>query len=116
MDKLMMVEKELKENLKRDDYPDFNVGDMVKVYYKIKEKDKERLHPVEGIIIKMQGSMHRKTFTVRRIAYGQAYEVTFPYYSPKIEKIEVTKQRRRRPRRAKLYYLRGRVGKKAVSV
>jgi len=59
--------------------------------------------------------MQRKTFTVRRIAYGQAYEVTFPYYSPKIERIELIKKGKRRPRRGKLYYLRGRVGRKATN-
>ena len=114
MDKLMMVEKELKESMKKD-YPDFSPGDMIKVYYKIREKDKVRLHPVEGLVIKIQGAMNRKSFTVRRIAYGQAYEVTFPYYSPNIEKIEMVKKSRRRPRRAKLYYLRGRIGKKATA-
>ncbi|MFH1503994.1 MAG: 50S ribosomal protein L19 [Candidatus Omnitrophota bacterium] len=113
MDKLMMVEKELKENLKKE-YPEFKQGDIIKVYYKIREKDKTRLHPVEGVVIKTQGAMHRKTFTVRRIAYGQAYEVTFPYYTPNIEKIEVTKKGRRNPRRKRLYYLRARVGKKAM--
>lgn len=96
------------------DYPEFSAGDIVKVYYKIKEKDKERLHPVEGVIIKIQGARHRKSFTLRRIAYGEAYEVTFPYYSPNIAKIEVIKGTKRRPRRKKLYYLRGRVGRKAV--
>lgn len=114
MDKLMMVEKELKEALKRD-YPEFKQGDIIKVYYKIREKDKTRLHPVEGVVIKTQGAMHRKSFTLRRIAYGQAYEVTFPYYSPNIEKIELTKKTRRKPRRKRLYYLRGRVGKKATA-
>ncbi len=109
-----MVEKELKSSLEKD-YPDFKQGDIIKVYYKIREKDKERLHPVEGVVIKLQGAMHRKSFTVRRIAYGQAYEVTFPYYSPKIESIELIKKGRRRPRRSKLYYLRGRVGKKAFT-
>ena len=113
MDKLMMVEKELKETLKKD-YPEFNPGDVIKVYYKIREKDKTRLHPVEGVVIKIQGAMHRKSFTVRRIAYGQAYEVTFPYYSPNIEKIDIIKKSRRRPRRKRLYYLRGRIGKKSV--
>lgn len=114
MDKLLMVEKELLANLKKD-YPEFKAGDIIKVWHKIKEKDKERLHPTEGIVIKLQGSMHRKTFTIRRIAYGEAYEVTFPYYSPKIEKIEVIKESGRRPRRKKLYYLRKRVGKKAMA-
>lgn len=113
MDKLMMVEKELKENLKRD-YPEFDIGDIIKVYYKIMERGKERFHPVEGVVIRTQGAMHRKTFTVRRMAYGQAYEVTFPFYSPKIHKVEVIKKSSRRPRRAKLYYIRNRIGKKAV--
>jgi large subunit ribosomal protein L19 len=99
----------------KKDYPEFSPGDMIKVYYKIREKDKVRLHPVEGLVIKVQGAMHRKSFTVRRLAYGQAYEVTFPYYSPNIEKIEMVKKSRRRPRRAKLYYLRGRIGKKAIT-
>jgi large subunit ribosomal protein L19 len=113
MDKLLMVEKELKEAGKRD-YPEFNPGDTIKVFYKIREKDKTRLHPVEGLVIKIQGEMNRKAFTLRRIAYGEAYEVTFPYYSPNIEKIEMIKKSRRRARRAKLYYLRGRIGKKAT--
>ena len=113
MDKLAMVERELKQALKKE-YPKFRQGDAIKVYYKIREKDKVRLHPVEGIVIKIQGAMHRKSFTVRRIAYGEVYEVTFPYYSPNIEKIEMVKQRRRNPRRGRLYYLRGRVGKKAT--
>ena len=82
--------------LKRD-HPEFGPGDIIKVYYKIREKDKTRLHPVEGIIIKLQGAMHRKTFTLRRIAYGQAYEVTFPYYSPNIDKIEIIDQPRPAP-------------------
>ncbi|MDD3296169.1 MAG: 50S ribosomal protein L19 [Candidatus Omnitrophica bacterium] len=113
MEKLLMVEKELKNKLNKK-HPEFNAGDVIKVYYKIKEKDKIRLHPVEGIIIKIQGAMHRKSFTLRRVAYGQAYEVTFPYFSPNIEKIEVIKKSRRRPRRSKLYYLRTRSGKKAM--
>lgn len=113
MDKLLMVEKELVESLKRD-YPAFAQGDIIKVYYRIKEKDKERIHPIEGIVIKIQGAMQRKSFTVRRIAYGEAYEVTIPYYSPKIKNIELIKKSRRKPRRSRLYYLRDRVGKKAV--
>jgi large subunit ribosomal protein L19 len=113
MDKLAMVEKELKQALKKE-YPAFKQGDIIKVYYKIREKDKVRLHPVEGVVIKIQGPMHRKCFSLRRIAYGEAYEVTFPYYSPKIEKIEMIKEGRRKPRRRRLYYLRKRVGKKAT--
>jgi len=114
MDKLFMVEKELKEALKKD-YPSFLAGDIIKVYYKIREKDKVRLHPVEGVVIKIQGQMQRRSFTVRRLAYGEAYEVTFPYFSPNIEKIELIKKSRRRPRRKRLYYLRGKLGKKATA-
>lgn len=113
MDKLLMIEKELLANLKKE-YPEFKQGDIIKVWHKIKEKDKQRLHPTEGIVIKLQGSMHKKSFTIRRMAYGEAYEVTFPYYSPNIEKIEIVKTSRRRARRNKLYYLRKRVGKKAM--
>ncbi|UCD15984.1 MAG: 50S ribosomal protein L19 [Candidatus Omnitrophota bacterium] len=113
MDKLLMVEKELKEGMKRD-YPEFKQGDIIKIYYKIKEKDKERIHPIEGVVIKIHGAMHRKSFTIRRIAYGEAYEVTIPYYTPNISKIDVVKRSRRKPRRKRLYYLRGRVGKKAT--
>lgn len=114
MGKLTDIEKKLRDEYKKN-YPDFNPGDMIKVFYKIIEKERTRLHPVEGIVIKMQGGMHRRSFTVRRIAYGQAYEVTFPYYSPKIEKIDLIKKSKRRPRRSKLYYLRDRVGRKAVN-
>jgi len=115
MDKLLVVEKEILENVKKE-YPQFKQGDIIRVYYKIKEKDKERIHPIEGIVIKIQGQMHRKSFTLRRISFGEAYEVTFPLYSPLIEKIEVVKYSRKRPRRKRLYYLRERVGRKAMSV
>lgn len=115
MDKMLEIEQAMKDSMKRD-YPEFVPGDTIKVYYKIKEKDKERLHPIEGIIIKTQGEMHRKTFTLRRVAYGEAYEVTFPYYTPNIGKIEVVKKAGRDPRRSKLYYLRERIGKQAVAV
>ncbi len=114
MDKLFMVEKELKESLSKD-YPQFTAGDTIKVYYKIREKDKVRLHPVEGVVIKLQGQMHRKSFTLRRLAYGEAYEVTFPYYSPNVDKIDLIKKSARRPRRKRLYYLRGKTGKKATA-
>ena len=102
MTKLAQVEKELFDQFKRD-YPAFRQGDIVKVYYKIKEKDKERIHPIEGIVIKIQGALHRKSFTLRRISFGEAYEVTFPYYSPNIDRIEVIKPTRRKPRRSRIY-------------
>ncbi|MBD3246573.1 MAG: 50S ribosomal protein L19 [Candidatus Omnitrophica bacterium] len=114
MGKLFEVEKELKAQMEREDYPEFSQGDLIKVFYKIRERDKERIHPVQGIVLKIQGQMHRKSFTLRRIAYGEAYEVTFPYYSPKISRIELLKRTKRKPRRKRLYYLRGRVGKKAM--
>ena len=113
MTKLEEIERELLKDMTKD-YPEFHQGDIVKVFYKIKEKDKERLHPIEGIVIKIQGAVHRKSFTLRRISYGEAFEVTFPFYSPLIDKIEVVKLSRRKPKRRRLYYLRKRVGKKAM--
>jgi len=113
LNKLQQVEKELQEKLQRD-LPDFNPGDTIRVQYRIKEGDKERLHAIEGVVIKLQGAMNRKAFTLRRIAYGEAYEVTIPYYSPMIAKIELVKEARRRPRRARLYYMRKQIGKEAL--
>ena len=113
MAEILAIEREMLNTVKKE-YPEMNPGDIVKVYYKLKEKDKERIHPIEGIVIKIHGAMHRKSFTIRRIAYGQAYEVTFPYYSPQIDKIDLVKGSRRKPRRRRLYYLRKRVGKKAM--
>jgi large subunit ribosomal protein L19 len=113
--KLRQVEKELLEEYKKD-YPDFRVGDTIAVTYKIQEKDRSRLHTITGIVIKKQGKEHRKSFSVRRISYGEAMEVTFPAFSPIINKIEVVQKAKRKPRRARLYYLRARVGKKATTV
>ncbi|MDD5584686.1 MAG: 50S ribosomal protein L19 [Candidatus Omnitrophica bacterium] len=113
MDKLVMAEKEMLTNLKKD-YPAFHQGDIINVHYRIREKDKERIQHLEGIIIKIQGEMHRKSFTLRRIAYGEAYEISFPYYSPNIAKIEVVKKSAKTPRRKKLYYLRDKMGKQAM--
>lgn len=95
----------------RTDLPNFNVGDTVKVYVKIKEGTRERVQMFEGTVIKKQNGGIRETFTVRRVAYGTGVERTFPMNAPIIEKIEVT--RRGKVRRAKLYYLRDRVGKAA---
>ena len=89
--------------------PVFNVGDTVKVYAKIKEGNRERIQIFEGTVLKRQGTGARETFTVRRISYGVGVERTFPVHSPKLDHIEIT--RRGRVRRAKLYYLRDRVGK-----
>ena len=89
----------------------FNVGDTVKVHGKIKEGNRERIQVFEGIVIKRQGTGARETFTVRKTSNGVGVEKTWPVYSPNVEKIEVV--RRGKVRRAKLYYLRDRVGKKA---
>lgn len=114
--KLNLIEKEMEEKLKKD-FPPFGVGDTVKVTYSTKEKDgKERKHSIEGIVIKEQNSYHRRSFTIRRISYGENMEITFPLFSPNVVKVEVTQPAKRRPRRAKLYYLRKRVGKKASTV
>ena len=95
----------------KTDIPAFNVGDTVKVHVKIKEGNRERIQMFEGTVIKRQNGGLRETFTVRRLAYGVGVERTFPVNSPIIEKMEVT--RRGKVRRAKLFYLRDRVGKAA---
>ena len=95
----------------RNDLPEFHVGDTVKLHVKIKEGNRERIQMFEGTVIKRQNGGLRETFTVRRLAYGVGVERTFPVNSPIIEKMEVT--RRGKVRRAKLFYLRDRVGKAA---
>ena len=90
---------------------DFKVGDAIKVYSKIKEGDSERIQLFSGTVIARRGSGIQETFTVRRIAFGQGMERIFPLHSPRIDKIEV--DRRGKVRRAKLYFLRKKVGKAA---
>ena len=91
--------------------PQFNVGDTVKVYGKIKEGNRERIQVFEGIVLKKQGGGARETFTVRKNSNGVGVEKTWPLHSPIVEKVEVV--RHGKVRRAKLNYLRGRVGKSA---
>ena len=91
--------------------PVFNVGDTVKVYGKIKEGNRERIQIFEGIVIKKQGGSCRETFTVRKNSNGIGVEKTWPLHSPNVERVEVV--RRGKVRRAKLNYLRDRVGKAA---
>ena len=91
--------------------PQFRVGDTVKVYGKIKEGNRERIQVFEGIVLKRQGGSNRETFTVRKNSNGVGVEKTWPLHSPNVEKVEVV--RRGKVRRAKLTYLRGRVGKRA---
>jgi len=107
MDLVKIIEQEQL----RKDIPEFNVGDTVKVHVKVKEGNRERVQVYEGVVLKRQGGGLTETFTVRRISYGIGVERTFPVHSPKLDKIEVV--RRGKVRRAKLNYLRGRVGKAA---
>ena len=95
----------------KDQIPEFNVGDTVKVYGKIKEGNRERIQIFEGTVVKRQGGSNRETFTVRKTSNGIGVEKTWPLHSPNVEKIEVV--RKGKVRRAKLNYLKGRVGKKA---
>ncbi len=95
----------------RDDIPTVLVGDNVKVHYKIIEGDRQREQVFQGDVIRMSGSGARETFTVRKVSFGVGVERTFPLHSPKIAKLEVV--RHGKVRRAKLYYLRDRVGKAA---
>lgn len=95
----------------KQDLPEFHVGDNVKVHYRITEGNRERIQVFQGAVIRRQGESVRETFTVRKISFSIGVERTFPVHSPKIEKIEVT--RKGDVRRAKLYYLRNKVGKAA---
>ena len=107
MDIIKSIEREQLKNR----IPDLKVGDTVRVHQRIKEGNRERIQVFEGIIIKKQGGSVNATFTVRRIAYGVGVEKTFLLHSPLVEKVEVV--RVGKARRAKLYYLRDRVGKAA---
>lgn len=98
------------EEMKDRKLPSFRVGDQVRVHVKIKEGDKERIQVFAGTVIARDGKGHTETFTVRRISYGEGVERIFPVCCRSIEKIEI--ERSGQPRRAKLYYLRGRSGKK----
>ena len=91
--------------------PQFNVGDTVRVHGKIKEGNRERIQIFEGVVLKKQGGSNRATFTVRKISNGVGVEKTWPLHSPNVEKVEVV--RKGKVRRAKLYYLRDRIGKAA---
>lgn len=95
----------------KTDLPEFHVGDNVRVHYRITEGNRERIQVFQGDVIRRHGEGARETFTVRKVSFSVGVERTFPVHSPKIEKIEVT--RRGDVRRAKLYYLRDKVGKAA---
>ena len=95
----------------RDDVPDFSAGDTLKVRVRVVEGNRKRIQLFEGVVIKRQGSGVRETFTVRKLSFGVGVERTFPLHSPIIDRIEVAT--RGDVRRAKLYYLRDRIGKRA---
>ena len=107
----MDIIKSIEHEQLKNKIPDLHVGDTIKVHQKIKEGNRERIQVFEGIIIKKQGGGVNATFTVRRVAYGVGVEKTFLVHSPMVEKVEVV--RVGKARRAKLYYLRDRVGKSA---
>jgi large subunit ribosomal protein L19 len=101
----------LERNQLRDDIPDFKAGDTVRVHFQVIEGSRKRTQVFEGVVLRRQGSGARETFTVRKNSFGVGVERTFPVHSPKIERIEV--RAIGDVNRAKLYYLRGKVGKKA---
>ena len=107
----MDIIRAIEQQQMRDDLPEIQVGDNVKVYYRITEGNRERIQVFQGDVIRMSGGMNRETFTVRKVSYSVGVERTFPLHSPKIEKVEIV--RHGAVRRAKLYYLRDRVGKSA---
>ena len=103
--------KGIEEEQLKKEVPEFNVGDTVRVHCKIKEGNRERIQIFEGTVLKRQGGSNRETFTVRKKSNGVGVEKTWPLHSPNVEKVEVV--RSGKVRRAKLTYLRDRVGKKA---
>jgi large subunit ribosomal protein L19 len=107
------IEKINQEQLKKE-IAEFRVGDTVKVHTRVIEGDKERVQLFAGIVIARKGYGINEAFTVRKISYGEGVERVFPLHSPKVAKIEVTKAGR--VRRARLHYLRGRLGKEAMTV
>ena len=103
--------KKIEDAQLKAEAPEFRVGDTVKVYGKIKEGNRERIQVFEGTVIKKQGGSNRTTFTVRKLSNGVGVEKTWPLHSPNVEKVEIV--RKGKVRRAKLYYLRDRIGKAA---
>ena len=103
--------KELNKETLQNEVPSVQIGDTVRVHVKVKEGSRERIQVFEGTVIAKKHGGINETFTVRRISYGVGVEKVFPLYSPVIEKVETI--RKGKVRRAKLYYLRGRVGKAA---
>ena len=107
----MEIIKAIEQEQLKSDLPKFSAGDTVKVHIRVKEGKRERIQIFEGVVLKRQNGGVRETFTVRKISFGVGVEKIFPVHSPSIEKIEVT--RKGKVRKAKLNYLRDRVGKAA---
>lgn len=110
---MSIIAKIESEQLKTD-HPDFGVGDSVKVHTRVVEGNKERIQIFAGIVISRKGSGLNQAFTVRKISYGEGVERVFPLHTPRVAKIEITKQGK--VRRNRLHYLRSRQGKEAMSV
>ncbi len=106
-DKIKLVERKFLRN----DLPDLQVGDMIKMRIKVTEADKVRVHPFEGTVIRISGSGVKASFTVRKISFGEGVERTFPLHSPVIESVKIV--HRGKVNRAKLYYLRKKIGRKS---
>ena len=106
--------KVISESSMKKEVPAFNVGDTIKVHTRVIEGGKERIQIFQGIVIAKRGSGINEAFTVRKISYGEGVERVFPLHTPRIAKIEVVN--RGKVRRAKLHYLRGRIGKDAMIV
>lgn len=107
LDKIKLVEQQFL----RSDLPKLEVGDSLRMKIKVQEADKIRLHPFEGTVIRKTGGSLNATFTVRKISFGEGVEKTFPLHSPVIDSIQIVSKGK--SKRSKLYYLRGRVGKRA---
>lgn len=107
MDKMKLVEAQFLKS----DLPEFRVGDTLKIRIKIQEGDKARIHLFEGVVIEKSGQGAKAMFTVRKVSFGEGIERTFPLHSPTIESIQIVKKGK--VKRARLYYLRDRIGKAA---
>jgi large subunit ribosomal protein L19 len=110
----MGVIEDIEQSQMKRKFPDFKPGDTIKVFSKILEGGKERVQGFEGIVIKRGGAGVRVNFTVRKLVQGVGVERTFPLYSPKVERVEILKSGK--VRRAKLYYMRERIGSRATRI
>jgi len=110
----MDIIREVEKKYMKEEAPSFKVGDFVKVEYTIREGENERVQPFNGQVIRFGGHGIRKTFTVRRIVQGEGVERIFPLHSPRVVNVSVQRGPNRKPRRARLFFLRDRAGKSAT--